>query len=294
MGILLGLLTALSWGGSDFVARFTAHRIGAFRTTLYMQLAGFFLLTFSMPFLGGWGHLADGCGWQPWAWGALAGLLNVSSTLALYRSFEVGKLSIVAPISAAYPVVTVVLSFFTGERLSLARLVGIAGILLGVLLVAGGEKTPAADDVETSRGAKRKDNGVAWALCSALGFGVLFWLLGIRVVPRVGSVATVWMIRLTSGALVFAALRLIKQPIRLPRDPKLYLWIPAMGLLDSGAFVLNNFGMQREQVSVVSVLASLYGAVTVFLAAIFLREQVSRGQWAGIAFIFLGIFLISR
>jgi drug/metabolite transporter (DMT)-like permease len=58
--------------------------------------------------------------------------------------------------------------------------------------------------------------------------------------------------------------------------------------------VLNNFGMQREQVSVVSVLASLYGAVTVFLAAIFLREQVSRGQWAGIAFIFLGIFLISR
>jgi drug/metabolite transporter (DMT)-like permease len=45
---------------------------------------------------------------------------------------------------------------------------------------------------------------------------------------------------------------------------------------------------------VVSVLASLYGAVTVALAAIFLREHVSRWQWLGIIAIFAGIFLISR
>jgi len=51
--------------------------------------------------------------------------------------------------------------------------------------------------------------------------------------------------------------------------------------------------MAREQTSVVSVLASLYGAVTVALAAIFLRESVSRLQWIGIAAIFTGIFLIS-
>jgi drug/metabolite transporter (DMT)-like permease len=67
-----------------------------------------------------------------------------------------------------------------------------------------------------------------------------------------------------------------------------------MGALDTSAFVLNNRGMQLEQVSVVSVLASLYGAVTVFLAAIFLREQLSRWQWLGIVAIFAGIALISR
>jgi drug/metabolite transporter (DMT)-like permease len=57
---------------------------------------------------------------------------------------------------------------------------------------------------------------------------------------------------------------------------------------------MNNFAMQVEQVAVISVLASLYGAVTVGLAAIFLREHVSRWQWLGILLIFVGIFLIGR
>jgi len=48
-----------------------------------------------------------------------------------------------------------------------------------------------------------------------------------------------------------------------------------------------------EQVAVISVLGSLYGAVTVGLAAIFLKENVSRWQWAGIVTIFAGILLIS-
>jgi drug/metabolite transporter (DMT)-like permease len=52
--------------------------------------------------------------------------------------------------------------------------------------------------------------------------------------------------------------------------------------------------MQMEHIAVVSVLGSLYGAVTVALAAIFLRERISRWQLAGIVTIFAGIFMISR
>src|ERR1700716_3560291 len=104
MGILLGLLTALTWGGADFIARFATHRIGALRSLLYMQLTGFLLLSFLLPALGGWGHLADGSGWQPWAWGFLAGSFNAMSGLALYRAFEIGKMAVVAPLSASYPV----------------------------------------------------------------------------------------------------------------------------------------------------------------------------------------------
>src|SRR6266567_1191185 len=105
MGILLGLLTALTWGSADFIARFATHRVGTLRTMLYMQVTGFLLLTISMPWLGGWGHLADGSGWQPWAWGFLAGLLNACATLSLYRSFEIGKMAVVAPLSASYPAI---------------------------------------------------------------------------------------------------------------------------------------------------------------------------------------------
>jgi len=67
-----------------------------------------------------------------------------------------------------------------------------------------------------------------------------------------------------------------------------------MGFGDTAAFVFSNRAMQIEQVSVISVLGSLYGAVTVALAAIVLREHVSRWQWLGILGIFSGIYLMSR
>jgi drug/metabolite transporter (DMT)-like permease len=290
MGILLGLLTALSWGSSDFLARFAAHRIGTLRTMLYMQFTGFLLLTIFLPWLGGWGHLADGSGWQPWAWGILAGLLNCGATLALYRSFEIGKMAVVAPLSASYPVLTVLLSLLSGEHLRLTRAVGIACTLLGVVLVAGGERTPQADDAESLR---RSGKGIGFALCSAVGFGFLFWLLGVRIVARTGAAQTVWLIRLTSSLLTAALILAARKSIK-PPTGRVAGWIFGMGLTDTGAFVMNNFGMRIEQVAVVSVLASLYGAVTVGLASIFLREHVSRWQWLGILAIFAGIFLISR
>jgi len=290
MGILLGLLTALTWGGADFLARFATHRVGTLRTMFYMQATGLVLLTICLPWLGGWGHLADGSGWQPWAWGLLAGCINSFSTLALYRSFEIGKMAVVAPLSASYPVLTVLLSILTGERLTPLRGAGIVFTLLGMLVVAHGEHQADENAVEPAR---RAGEGVGWAICSALGFGLLFWLFGIRVIPRVGATQTVWMIRLTSTILGGGVILLAKQPMRLPRGKVRPLAL-GTAILDTSAFVMCTLGMQMEQVAIISVLSSLYGAVTVALAAIFLREHVSRQQWAGIVSIFVGIYLISR
>src|SRR3974377_1462064 len=129
MGIFLGLATALCWGSADLFARFATRKIGTFRTMLYMQLTGFVLMTLAMRALGGWGRLADGSGWRPWAWGILAGALNTSSTLALYRSFEIGKMSVVAPVSAGYPALTMLLEALTGERVPGVRSTGIACVV---------------------------------------------------------------------------------------------------------------------------------------------------------------------
>jgi drug/metabolite transporter (DMT)-like permease len=290
MGILLGLLTALTWGGADFIARFATHRMGALRSMLYMQLTGFLLLSFLLPVLGGWGHLADGSGWQPWAWGFLAGSLNAVSGLALYRAFEIGKMAVVAPLSASYPALTLLLSWMAGDRLSMVRIAGIICTLAGVAVVAGGEKTPDENDAAA---VQRSGRGIGLAIFAAVGFAVLFWLLGNRIIPRVGAIQTVWMIRLTSTLLTAAAILIAKQPMRLPRGEVRWMAL-GMGVFDTAAFVLSNLGMKMEQVAVISVLGSLYGAVTVGLAAIFLKEHVSRWQWMGIVTIFVGIFLISR
>jgi drug/metabolite transporter (DMT)-like permease len=294
MGILLGLATALCWGSADMFARFATRKIGTFRTMLYMQLCGFCLLTLLMRALGGWGHLFDGSGWQPWAWGVLAGTLNTASTLALYRSFEIGKLSIVAPISASYPVLTMVLSAFTGERLTAVRLVGLLLTIAGVIVVARGEQAePDADLVDGETRPAKKRLGIGWAMFSAVCFGIMFWLLGLRVVPALGSAPSVWMIRLTSVVATAAVMLVLGQSMTAP-SRKDVTWIFGVGVLDTSAYIFNNFGMAREQTSVVSVLASLYGAVTVGLAAVILRERVSRMQWVGIVAIFVGVMLISQ
>ena len=288
-GVLLGVATAVSWGSADFLARFASRTVGSVRALLGMQFWGAIFVTILLFFAHDWGHLFDGSGWQPWAWGILAGAINTFAMLALYRAFEIGKLSLVGPVSASYPALTVVLSFFSGERLTLLRAFGIVAALLGVLLVAAGEKSPAnSNSSEKSKGIA----GLGWAIAASLSFGLLFWLLGLRMIPRTGALATVWMIRITGTVLTFVVVIAQKIPLRI-KNKQTSAQLYGMGCLDTGAFALSNLGMRIEQVAVVSVLGSLYGAVTVALAATFLKERIAPLQWTGIASIFLGVALMN-
>src|SRR6267154_706084 len=135
------MATAVSWGSADFLARFATRTVGSVRALFGMQFWGAIFVTILLFFARDWGHLFDGSGWQPWAWGILAGSINTFALLALYRSFEIGKLSLVGPVSASYPILAVVLSALSGERLSICRAFGIAAALLGVFLVAAGDNS---------------------------------------------------------------------------------------------------------------------------------------------------------
>ena len=287
MGILLGVSTALSWGSADFLARFATRSLGNARAVFWMQAWGAVFLTIFLLVSRDWGHLFDGSGWQPWAWGALAGLINTAAMLSLYRSFEVGKLSVVAPVSSSYPVLTVLLTLFSGDRFSLYRAAGMAAALCGVILVAAGSL---AGGQRATAG--KRQAGLGWAVAAGLGFGLLFWLLGVRMIPRTGVLATVWLIRTTGTLLTLAVLLVLRSPLG-AGSGKTVAQTSGMGLLDTGAFALSNLGMKLEQVAIISVLGSLYGAVTVALAALFLRERIAPLQWTGIASIFLGVALMN-
>ncbi|HEY1423096.1 MAG TPA: DMT family transporter [Candidatus Acidoferrum sp.] len=287
-GIVLGVATAVAWGSSDFLARFASRSVGSARALLGMQAWGLLFITILMVFSRDWGHLFDGSGWQPWAWGILAGVITTSAMLALYRAFEIGKLALVGPVSASYPALTVILSLLSGERLSLHRAVGIVAALLGVILVAAGEKTSSDAGAEKSR----VTAGLGWAIAAAFGFAIVFWLLGIRVIPRAGAVATVWLIRITGLLITLTVVLVRKIPLRI-KSKRTRAQLYTMGFFDTGAFAFSNLGMRVEQTAIVTVLGSLYGAVTVAFAAIFLKERIAPLQWLGIASIFLGVALIN-
>lgn len=121
---------------------------------------------------------------------------------------------------------------------------------------------------------------------------MLFWFLGFHVVPIAGSAFSVWMIRLSTFCILAIFAAPAHQTLRLPHGG---VWglLAAIGIMDTIAFVANNAALHIGQVSVVSVLASLYGAVTVLLSWIFLRERLERTQWLGIVLVFAGIVLVS-
>jgi len=313
---------------ADFAARFASRQVGAYRTLFFMQFFGFIALSIYLKFAGGFSHVAPG--WQPWALAVVAGLLNVTASLSLYYSFEIGVMSIVGPVSSSYPALTVALSLASGERINALRGIGIAVTLAGVILAAmsfapkpanppdATNPSDAANPAEANNPsnaiyprdaikleasantaiasnpstASRLSRGVGWAILAAIGFGVMFWFLGFHVIPLVGDAVSVWLMRLT--ALVSLALFAspTRQSLRLPHG-RIWWQLAAVGVMDTAAYVANNAGLHIGPVSVVSVLASLYGAVTVLLAWIFLRERLERSQWLGIVLIFVGIFCVS-
>ena len=288
LAIILGLTGAICWGGADFAARFASRRVGAYRTLFFMQFFGFIALSIYLKLRGGFFD-SVAPGWQPWAMAALAGVVNMSASLALYRSFEIGVMSIVAPVSSAYPALTVALAIASGERITVVRGVGLAVTLVGVILAATSfAKSASGPAKETAH----LTEGVGWAIAAAFGFGVLFWFLGFHVIAAVGTTISVWVIRLTSFSVLALVSLPARQSLKLPSG-SVWWMLAAVGLLDTAAFLANNAGLHTGQVSVVSVLASLYGAVTVLLSWIFLREKLERSQWFGIALIFAGIVLVS-
>ncbi|MGH9455890.1 MAG: EamA family transporter, partial [Terriglobia bacterium] len=106
---------------ADFLARFATRRIGAYRTLFFMQLFGFLGLTLYLSLASGTPHIRDlalQMSAAAWMSTIVAALLNVAASLALYRAFATGALAVVAPVAASYPVLTIVLDSWSGERLT--------------------------------------------------------------------------------------------------------------------------------------------------------------------------------
>jgi uncharacterized membrane protein len=70
-------------------------------------------------------------------------------------------------------------------------------------------------------------------------------------------------------------------------------WIIPGSILDISANVAYNIGVTGALTSIVATLSSLFTAVTVALAWVFLRERLARTQWIGVAFILVGIALVN-
>jgi drug/metabolite transporter (DMT)-like permease len=128
-----GLLTLLLFGMSCITQKFTTRYISDELSTIFFTI-GFVPLALVIWLVGSppWNLSA-----KDWAVGIAVGLLMAIGTLALFAAMRRGKASIVTPLTALYPLVTVILAvLFLNEHLDLTKIAAIAVALIAAMALS--------------------------------------------------------------------------------------------------------------------------------------------------------------
>lgn len=214
--------------------------------------------------------------------GAGAGLGLTLFLAAFLQAAIIGSISIVAPISAVGVAIPIFAGLVDGERLSLAQAIGIFAAVTGVVLAARSKSKVSLHSYEP---------GFGLALLAALGGGLLFWLM--EPATRHGVAWAILLTRAVPVSILVATHKVHHASLRQALDWRTAVAICAVALLGFSSLTLYAFATRHGQLGIVSVLSSMYPAITVLLAFAILHERVSRIQQVGIATALVGVVLLS-
>lgn len=276
---IFALSASLCWGSGDFCGGLASRRAKVASVVIASYTVGFVLLvTLAMIGKEPIPRPAD------FLWGGLAGLAGVLGLLAFYSALASGKMGIAAPVSAVLTAMLPVL--FSAVTSGLPTLLQLGGFGLALVAIGLISRPERAESSEESSGAPQ---GIGLAVLAGCGFGCFFILIS-----RVHPGATFWPLavaRVTSVVLLFIVLRVRRQQI-LPEMTVAPL-ILLTGCLDAIGNVFFVLAAHSGRLDVAAILSSFYPAATVLLAAIVLRERVTRIQATGILLVLLAIPMIS-
>ena len=272
MSIVFALASAASYGVSDFLGGLFAKKSSAWQVAIVGQSSSAVFAFILALFLTGTPVQAD------WLWAAASGLGGGFGAAFLYRGLSTGRMSVVAPISAiGSALLPVAVGLALGDRPGTLAVIGIVFAFPAIYLISSVTEHTA------------NTGGVLDGVLAGLGFGLLFTLIG-----QVDADAGMMPIALMQGTSVLAVI-LTATVLRaqwVPRDPQ--AWAAAMmgplGAIATGAFL---YATHEGLLSIVSVIASLYPATTVLLAALILHERIHRAQGIGLVLATAAVVLVA-
>jgi drug/metabolite transporter (DMT)-like permease len=271
--VLFGLAASLCWGSGDFNGGLASRRVNPSSVVLGSYAVGFvFLVALALTTREPVPDRAS------LLWGAVAGVAGVLGLLAFYSALSRGKMGIAAPVSAVLTAgLPVLFSAVTTRLPTLLQLGGFVLALLAIVLIARPERTSGPP------------KGIGLALLAGCCFGGFFILIS-----RVQHGSTFWPLaaaRLTSIVVLTILLGLQRKPL-LPALTVAPL-VALAGMLDAGGNAFFVLAAHSGRLDIAAISSSFYPAATVLLAALVLRERVTRGQGTGILLVLLAIPLIS-
>ena len=278
MGALFALLSSVIWGAADFLGGTVSRRARPVAVVASSQAASL-LLVVPVVLLTGAYHANHG--YVPWA--IAAGLVGMVSLVAFYTALSIGTMGVVAPIAATGAVVPVAIGLIQGERPAPVQLAGIALAVVGVVLASGPELRGV--EKHEARGGVR---ALALALLSAVGFGLVLWLIAEG--SRYDVAMTMLTQRTASVTVLLVLFAFTRSSGGLTRADSWQIMLVGAGdVIANGLYALST---RSGLVSLVAVLGSLYPVTTVLLARVVHGERLRAIQNAGVATALLGVVLI--
>lgn len=303
--ILLALAAAASWGGGDFsggmgVKAAGGTTAGALRVVLIAHASSLAVLVaiLSLEHAAGSNAAALPHG-APLVWGLVAGVTaGISLTafyIALARGAMGGSAALSGLLAAAIP--AAVSSVIEGVPTPL-RIVGFVLALAAIWLIAAGPSPESEHAVDGSEPSESSRMTLVLALIGGIGFGIYF--VALRLADPLGVLEPMAVAR--SASLVTCALLLVvvmlrsrgvsakQSETRITRMA--VVWALGVALLDTGGNLLFIAATRSGRLDIAAVLASLYPAGTILLAAWHLHERPTRRQLTGMAIAAAAVVMI--
>ncbi len=271
-----GLGSALVYGVADIAGGLATRRANV--VTILIGAYAFSLpLVLFAAILGG-GTIPDP---TALAWSSVGGATEAAAAGMLYLALASGTMGVASPLAAVVgATIPVAVGIASGESVAPPQAIGMLLAFGAVILVAAPQRSPVATN--------RRAAGLAVASGGmfALSF-IAFSRAGAGSDPFWVAVAA----RITGLAILVVVARIIAQPLVAPRGLRRLVCL--VGLLDAIALVLLLIAYGGGQLGLTTVLISLYPAVTVVLAALFLRERMARAELAGVGVALVAVALLA-
>lgn len=271
----LGLVSAATWGGSDFVGGLGARRGPALLVVCSGHLFSFLVL---LALCSGMRLAVPST--HTIVLAAIGGFEGSLALAVFYRALAMGAMGLTAALTGLLTALVPVAFALFSEGLP-APLTG-AGLALGCLAIWMITQSPAA------KGAGAPPLALLLGALAGIGFGAQMVLFKI-----VNGEGILWVMTTARGAGVTALLLVLLA--RPPKAGSRGFWLIgiAAGVLDTCGTLVYLRATQQGRLDVAAVVCSLYPAGTILLAALVLRERPTRRQVAGMGVALAAVMLLS-
>jgi len=281
LSILLGIGGMVGWGIYDFLGGVFSKQIGSFKSLFWSQLAGLgSILLLALVFKTETNIPVPAIILFP-----IAAIVYSAGYLFFFKGFEKGNVSIVAATMNLWAVFTMLFAFiFMGQRLTTTQAIGVFMIISGATLASIDWGSIGNQRFQLSLGVKE-------AILGAFFFGI-FWNISEIISEEIGWLFTTVLVKFGIAIFLIIFSFAAKQEIGLINSSTRTKYVILfMGMIEVSAVALVNYGLTIGDAILITPIASALSVVTITLAVIFLKEEISKFQGLGIVMAIVGIIV---